>query len=260
MLVSGNLMRNLSLLLCLAGTLPQAMAWAAPEPTAALPTPRQKLPFEDDIIAFEEADKKNPPPLGGVLFIGSSNIRMWTTLAQDFPELNVLNRGFGGSMIENSVDFVDRITIPYKPRLIVLSAGTNDINNGHTPQDVLANFQKYVTKVHAALPKTRIAFLSINPSRDRLKRPQHVQGVLEANNLIAQWIRENDGKVAPLTFIDTYPYLLTPEGEPLPDIFLADQHHLNAEGYAALTALLRPQVLALAGVKAGAPKTPPATP
>jgi lysophospholipase L1-like esterase len=254
-------MRNLSLLLTyLAGTLPQAIAWAAPEPAGTVPVPQQKLPFEDDIIAFEEADKKNPPPLGGVLFIGSSNIRMWTTLIQDFPEFNVLNRGFGGSMIENSVDFVDRITIPYKPRLIVLSAGTNDINNNRMPQDVLANFQKYVAKVHAALPKTRIAFLSINPSRDRLKRPQHVQRVLEANNLIARWIRENDGKVALMTFIDTYPYLLTPEGDPLPDIFLADQHHLNAAGYATLTALLRPQILALAGVKAGAPKAPPAIP
>jgi lysophospholipase L1-like esterase len=255
-------MRSPYLLLCCLAGLVQSNAWSAPVPatapaTTAAPAAPKKLPFEDEILAFEAADKKTPPPLGAVLFTGSSSIRLWSTLAQDFPELTVLNRGFGGSLVENSVQYVDRITIPYKPKMIVLYAGTNDIASGHTPAQVLKDFQEYVTKVHAALPETRIVYISINPSTSRIKQRDRV---VEANNLVAQYIRDNNGKTAPLTFIDTYSFLLTPEGNPRPDIFRNDGLHLNAEGYAAWTSLLKPQILALAGVKAGATKAQPFVP
>jgi hypothetical protein len=82
--------------------------------------------FEPAIQAFEEADKTNPPAKGGVLFIGSSSITLWKSLADDFPGARAMNRGFGGSHIEDSVDFAHRIVFPGQPRLIVLYAGDND--------------------------------------------------------------------------------------------------------------------------------------
>ena len=114
-------------------------------------------PWEGDIRAFEAADKKSPPPQGGILFIGSSGIRMWKTLAQDFPEHQVLNRGFGGSQIADSVYYANRIVFPYKPRLIVLRAGGNDIAAGKTPEQCAADFRVFVEKVRAKLPETRIS-------------------------------------------------------------------------------------------------------
>ena len=94
-----------------------------------------------DIRAFEAADKTNPPPQGAVLFIGSSSIRLWTNLAQAFPGHKVLNRGFGGSQLSDSVAFVDRIVTPYKPKLVLLYAGDNDIASGKSPERILSDFK-----------------------------------------------------------------------------------------------------------------------
>ena len=108
--------------------------------------------FENEIAAFEAGDKTNPPPQHAILFLGSSSIRKWTTLARDFPNHRVFNRGFGGSQLDDSVYFFDRIVAPYKPKMIVLYAGSNDINAGKTPQRVFDDFKTFVGKVHAELP------------------------------------------------------------------------------------------------------------
>src|SRR5690242_13401592 len=92
--------------------------------------------WEKEIAAFEASDAKNPPPKGSIVFIGSSSIRKWTTLAVDFPDHKVLNRGFGGSEMEDSVAFVDRIVLPYEPKMIFVNAGGNDINAHKTPDRV----------------------------------------------------------------------------------------------------------------------------
>jgi len=110
------------------------------------------LQWEREIQAFEAADRGNPPPQGAVLFIGSSTIRMWKTLAQDFPEHKVLNRGFGGCQIADCTYYADRIVVPYNPRLIVLRAGGNDIAAGKSPEQVRGDFQAFVDKVRAKLP------------------------------------------------------------------------------------------------------------
>ncbi len=214
-----------------------------PAPTQAQP---KKAPFENEIIAFEAADKKSPPPLGAVLFVGSSSIRLWKTLAKDFPKLTVINRGFGGSQIADSVRYADRIVLPYKPRMIVFYAGTNDINAGKSPAQVLKDFQAFVDKVHAALPATRIVFISINPSVARWKQEEKI---LEANRLIASFVRDNDGKTAKLTYLDTHAKLLSPEGKPRPEILRTDGLHLNDKGYELWTAVLKPQLLPLAAEK-----------
>jgi lysophospholipase L1-like esterase len=201
--------------------------------------------FQREILAFEEADKKTPPPQGAVLFIGSSSIRLWRTLAQDFPELRVINRGFGGSQIEDSVRYAPRIVLPYRPRMIVMYAGGNDLNAGKTPQRVLEDFQAFVTAVHKELPKTRIVYVSINPSVARWSQEERV---LEANRLIAAYVKENEGK-APLSFLDSHSRLLSKEGKPRPEILRADGLHLNDAGYALWTQVLRPDVLRLAAMQ-----------
>jgi len=220
-----------------------------PEPAPAQEQAKQepkKPPFEAEILAFEAADKKSPPPQGAVLFVGSSSIRLWKTLAKDFPELTVINRGFGGSQIADSVRYAERIVIPYQPKMIVFYAGGNDINAKKTPAQVLKDFQAFVEKVHAALPATRIAYISINPS---VKRWSQEAQILEANNLIEKFVKENDGKTAKLSYLDSHAKLLNPEGKPRPEILRADGLHLNDEGYKLWTAMLRPQILALAAEK-----------
>lgn len=237
-------MRYQKVLCCLAALLSAGLLRADPAPVAppAATEPAKKTPFADEIAAFEAADKKQFPPQDAVLFIGSSSIRFWTTVAKDFPELTVVNRGFGGSQIADSVAYAERIVVPYKPKTIVFYAGGNDINAGKTPAQVAQDFQAFVEKVHAALPDTRIAYISINPSVARWKQEEKV---LEANRLIAAFVHDNDGKLGHLSFLDSHAKLLSAEGQPRPEILRADGLHLNDDGYKLWTEILRPQLLPL---------------
>jgi lysophospholipase L1-like esterase len=181
--------------------------------------------WEKDIAAFETADKASPPSKGAILFIGSSSIRMWKTLAQDFPDHRVLNRGFGGSEIEDSAHFADRIVFPYQPRLIVLYAGGNDINAKKTPERVFGDFKAFVARVQATLPETRIAYISIAPNPARWSQ---IEQIKSANRLIEEYTRQNPR----LAFINVFPHMLGEDGKPKPDIYLEDKLHMNANGYA----------------------------
>jgi hypothetical protein len=186
-----------------------------------------------DIAAYEMADKTNHPPANGILFIGSSSIRMWKTLAKDFPDHKVFNRGFGGSQIIDSVFYADRIAIPYQPRQIVLYAGGNDINAGKEPEQVFGDYKAFVAKIQQALPRTRIAFISSAPNP---KRWAQVEKAKRLNQLVADFVKTDSR----LEFINVFPHMLGPDGQPKPDIFLDDKLHMNAKGYAIWRELVMP--------------------
>jgi len=211
-------------------------------PTPASTQRQAGEPFAAEIAAFEVSDRQRPRAPGGVLFIGSSSIRLWMTLADDFPELPVLNRGFGGSQIADSVLYVDRIVVPYQPKMIVMYAGTNDLAAGKSPAQVGTDFQTFVQTVHAKLPDTRIVYISINPSVARWNQEARA---LETNRLIRGFIQHSRSRSQKLTFLDSHQRLLSADGKPRPEILRADGLHLNAEGYKEWTAILKPQILAL---------------
>jgi lysophospholipase L1-like esterase len=192
--------------------------------------------WEREIAAFEAADKTNPPPTGAILFVGSSSIRLWKSLAEDFKGIPVINRGFGGSQMADSVFYADRIVLPYRPRQIVVYAGDNDLAAGKTPHAVLSDFQALVAKVHGALPETRICFLSIKPSPARWTL---VERMREANRLIAEYARATNG----LAFIDVFTPMLGEDGQPRPELFAADKLHLNETGYRLWSSTVRPYLL-----------------
>jgi lysophospholipase L1-like esterase len=201
---------------------------------APLPAPAQTLvravsvapaPFADEIAAFEAADRMAMPASGGVLFLGSSSIRFWSTLVEDFPGVPVINRGFGGSLIADSLHYADRIALPYAPRTIVFYAGDNDIAAGRTPAQILADFQALVTHVHARLPQTRILFISIKPS---ILRWPTIDRIREANRLIRAYTAASPM----LGFVDITPAMLGPDGRPRPELFRPDRLHMTRAGYA----------------------------
>jgi lysophospholipase L1-like esterase len=189
--------------------------------------------WEKEIAAFEQADKTNPPPKEAVVFIGSSGIRLWKTLAQDFPEQRVINSGFGGSHIADSTHFADRIIIPCAPRLIVLRAGSNDLQAGKPPEQVAADFKEFVTTVRAKLPGLKIIFVGMNPTLARTKNLAKEQ---LANTLIADYIKQMPG----LTFIATSAHFVGPDGLPRAELLAADKLHFSPAGYKILIELLKP--------------------
>ena len=232
--------------------LPFGLAWPAGDAAAtdggltpfgvASPSPS---PFESEIQAFEHADKQGPQPRHPIVFIGSSSIRMWTTLRQDFPRQRVLNRGFGGSHISDSVDFVERIVVPYAPSLVIMYAGGNDIDAGKTPAVVAADFQAFTARVWSRLPHTEIAFISIAPNPARWGE---VDRVREANRLIAAAC-DSDRR---LHFIDVFPRMLGDDGQPRAELFVGDHLHMNHKGYEVWIPLVRQTIDAVIGSGTGA--------
>ena len=186
-----------------------------------------------EMAAFEEQDKKDPA-VGGVVFVGSSSIRLWD-LAKSFPGVPALNRGFGGSMIPDSVGHADRLVIKHKPTTVIFYAGDNDIANGRTPQQVAADYKAFVTKIHAALPATRVAFIAIKPS---IQRWALIDKVRAANALV----RDYAGTDNRLGFIDVDGPMLGWDEKPRQELFVADGLHMTAKGYELWTALARPFV------------------
>lgn len=201
-------------------------------PSQAQETPKPSK-WEPSIQKFEAADKTNPPPKNAILFIGSSSIVKWKTLAEDFPEHQVINRGFGGSQLADSVAFVDRIVLPYQPRMVLLYAGDNDIASKKTPEQVLADFKAFVLDIQGRQPATRIAFLAIKPS---LKRWALVDQIKEANRLVAEFCRTHER----LDYIDVFTPMLGEDGQPPADLFVQDGLHLSAKGYALWVSIVRP--------------------
>ena len=222
-------------LVILAMLLSSAVATFAPRRVSAGEPPAASAKYEKEIAAFEATDRKSPPPAGAVLFVGDSGIRKWTSLADDFPDQQVINRGFGGSTMADAVYFADRIVIPYKPRLIVLREGGNDLTTGTTPEQLLIQFQAFVTKVRAALPGVRIAFFSLNPNPARWSQADTRK---RANAMIREYVSKEKN----LDFIEVWDQFLGPDGKPREDLFIEDRLHNNAEGYKLYAEAVRPHL------------------
>jgi lysophospholipase L1-like esterase len=189
--------------------------------------------WETDIKKFEQADQLNKPPMNGVLFIGSSSFRLWTTLADDFPNTKVINRGFGGSQIVDSTRYVDRIVVPYQPRMVLLYAGDNDLAAGKSPQQVLEDYKAFVDNVKQKLPKTRIGFVSIKPSP---LRAALLAKAKEANELIKSFTSDDKR----LFYIDVFTPMLGSDGNARPELFGPDKLHMNQDGYKLWKSIIAP--------------------
>jgi len=188
--------------------------------------------WETAIAAFEASDKMSPPPSGAVLFIGASGIKGWKTLKEDFPAQTVVNRGFGGSQIEDSAYYADRIVIPCKPKTIVFQAGGNDINAGKEPAQVAKDFEAFVSKVRGGLPEVRILFIGQGPSPKRWEQREKQQ---QLNALVKDFIAKGKNMV----FIPMWDEYLGPDGTPNTALFVEDKLHHNAEGYKIRARIVR---------------------
>jgi len=194
--------------------------------------------WEAAIAKFESRDVLVPPAPGQILFVGSSSVRFWLTLEHDMTGLPVLNRGFGGSQFSDLIDFTARIVLRYRPSVIAVYEGDNDIAAGKTSDRVVADFNSFVALVKANLPDARVCFISIKPS---LLRAEMWPEMSLANTKIAA-IVANDPL---LCYLDVASPMLDESGNAKPELFVEDGLHMNADGYRIWTEVVRPQVEAL---------------
>lgn len=199
----------------------------------AAPAPAQTNRFEDKVASYETIDKANPPPTRAILLAGDSQFYRWKTLSEDLPGYTIVNRGIDAFQMSDLLHYADRLVLPYKPRLIVLHAGGNDVHNGKSPAQVLADFQAFAAKVRAALPKVPIAFSSLTPGPGRWDEADRRK---ETNRVIKEYIATQPG----LYFIDLWEAMLTPDGKPRDDIWVEDRVHPNHAGYLIRVQIMRP--------------------
>lgn len=223
------------LALCLALTTYDISAKESPKRPPQVPAQVSNVAWAEDMAAFAAADRAAPPPAGGIEFIGSSSIRMWEGLADDFPGQPVFNRGFGGSEVRDSTWYADRIVVPYAPCKVFLYAGDNDLNSGRTPEQVRDDVVAFVQRVHRDLPATRVEYISIKPSPSRANL---LPAIRQANTLIAAAL----ARLPNAGYTDIFTPMLGADGQPNPALFLPDMLHMKPAGYAVWTRALAPKV------------------
>ncbi|MEZ0608406.1 SGNH/GDSL hydrolase family protein [Fibrella sp. WM1] len=181
------------------------------------------LLFSEEINALEK--KVKATPTGQTVFYGSSSIRLWTNLERDFPHIETLNLGFGGSTLAACAWHFERLVVPARPRALILYAGDNDLGEGRQPEEVCLFFRDLARQIEQHLPEARVSFLSIKPSPARW---QLVDSIRLANRFIADDISRRPQ----FQFIDATVAMLTPDGQPDHSLYEADGLHLSPAGYA----------------------------
>jgi lysophospholipase L1-like esterase len=178
------------------------------EEVADLVQRRDALPFEPQTI-----------------FYGSSTIRLWDSLYDDFKDCQPVNLGFGGSTLAACVWFFERIVVPIKnPHTMFVYAGDNDLGDGRKPEEVFIFFEELVNKMKKHFPGMPWYFISIKPSINRWNIDDKIR---YANELIEAEIGKHDN----ITFLNVYDTMLDENGYPNAAYFEEDGLHLNKEGY-----------------------------
>lgn len=181
---------------------------------------------------------KEPPAPGGVICLGSSHMQYWKSVKEDLAPLTVHNFGIGGSRMNQAADlFVENLAIPFKPRAVILYEGSNDINAGTSPDEVLAAFRRLHGKLHAALPQARLYVLGVVPSPG--KRFEKIADLRKTNELLAKECATQPW----MKFIDITEPLIGADGKPREELFKPGDIHMLPAGYAVWKSVIAPVVV-----------------
>jgi lysophospholipase L1-like esterase len=198
----------------------------------------QAQPFADEIAAFKKKDSISFPPKHAILFVGSSSFRKWTDVQDYFPGYTIINRGFGGSTLPDVIRYEKEIIFPYQPGQIVIYCGENDVAASDTVTGIIVfeRFKQLFKDIRAKLPNVPLAFISLKPSPSRWSMRDRM---MAANKLIKDYLQKEKNAV----FISVWDSMLSKNGKPAKDIFLDDNLHMNAKGYAIWKKLIKSHLL-----------------
>lgn len=202
---------------------------------------QEKLPYWNDIQAFKKQDSASFPGAGKILFAGSSSFTNWKDVQTYFPAYPIINRGFGGSTLVDVIRYQHDIIFPYQPRQIIIYCGENDIANDSTVTGkmVFKRFKTLYLSIRKNLMYVPVAYVSMKPSPSRWHlRDKYIEG----NRLIKEFL-EKKKRSGSNQFINVWDVMLGPDGKPMPDIFVGDNLHMNAKGYAIWQKIIEPYLI-----------------
>ncbi len=195
------------------------------------PTPRpDPQTFANEVAAFA----KRPAQKGGIVFVGSSSIRMWPHFKRDFAGLPVVNHGFGGSVSNDLIVHFDSVIARDEPRLLVLYSG-NDLAKKLTVSEAFDDQTRFLDLAHSRFPNLRVIVNSVKIARSRTAETPRIH---ELNRRLESWAAEHDW----VRYLDSTSYLSDENGRPIREYFRADELHLSPAGYAKWRELLEPVV------------------
>jgi lysophospholipase L1-like esterase len=197
---------------------------AASQPAVAQAPVDLAKRFAERVAAYEAGDAATPPPTDAVLLAGDSQFDRWKTVREDLPGYTLINRGIDSFRTDDLIQYADRLIVAYKPRLVVLHVGGNDLTRGKTPEQLLADTQTLIAKIRAGLPGVKIAWSSTTPGPGRWEQAEKRKA---ANALVKAWAATQKDVV----FIDLWDAMLTPDKQPREDLWVADRVHPNHAGY-----------------------------
>jgi lysophospholipase L1-like esterase len=199
----------------------------------ALLSSAQTQSFENEVLALVDKYQNNPVEEGGIVFTGSSTIRLWLSLKKDFPKSQIVNTGFGGSQTHHLLEFADELIVSFAPSKVFIYEGDNDINAGKSTAQILEDFELLISKLRSGLAGTQYYILSAKPSPSRWGLNREYQELNEALEIFSN--NQPD-----IYFINIWSPLLQKSGNPNPKLFIEDNLHLNERGYKILKKAIRP--------------------
>lgn len=190
-------------------------------------------PFKVEVENLSKKYQQEEWEKGGVVFTGSSSIRMWQSLEKDFPKAKIINTGFGGSQTHHLIKYLDQLVLEFEPKKIFIYEGDNDIHAGKPVRQILDEFFEIMERVTAVVPDAQFYFISAKPSPSRWSK----KGQYELFNEQLKRFAMNHPNV---NFIDIWTPMMAKDGKPKPELFLADNLHMNEKGYAIWKKAVKP--------------------
>lgn len=185
----------------------------------------QEIPFQKEVKSLtERIDQKGWKP-NSFVFTGSSSVRLWRNLQEEFPTIPIINTGFGGSQASDLLIHLDELVIRYGPEKVFIYEGDNDISAGKEATQIMTDIDLLVNRILQKLPETTIVLISAKPSPSRwqLKTSYTV-----LNDLMRQYATTHNQ----VDFMNVWDVMLDKTGKPISEIYIADSLHMNEKGYA----------------------------
>ena len=196
---------------------------------------QEQAPFYNEIQHFKKADAEQMPAKHAILFVGSSSFTKWTDVQLYFPGYPIINRGFGGSTLPDVMHYAADIIYPYQPEQVVIYCGENDLASSDTVSaaTVVTRVKTLFGMIRSNLGNVPVLFVSLKPSPSRSRLFPKMKDV---NAQVKEFLSKDKNTA----FADVYSKMLDANGEPMQDIFLADNLHMNAKGYAIWQKVMQP--------------------
>ncbi len=184
-------------------------------------------------MAAGQSAAASQPGGGVVMFVGSSIFHRWTNLEKQMEPLPVLNRAIDGLQTADVLRMVDRTVIPARPKVVVYYCGSNDVDAGEPAAAMVGRIRQFVDRMSAALPATRIVFVSVNRAPEKQDRWDVVDAV---NQQVAAYAAQTNR----LQYVDVNPALFNRDGTPRIELYMPDQLHLRSPAYEEFARILKP--------------------